>query len=119
LAWLVVAVALALRVAHVWQIRSSPFFDVLLGDARGYDAWAQRLAGGDWLGDGVFYQAPLHPRFLGTLDAIAWRDLLLIRRKPSPIGPRRTTAWASRSRSWAAQTRRPRTSLGPSHSIPR
>ena len=28
----------------------SPFFDVLLGDAHGYDEWARRIAGGEWIG---------------------------------------------------------------------
>jgi len=54
------AIAFAVRLAQVWHIRSSPFFDTLLRDARGYDAWAQQIAGGDWIGQGVFYQAPLY-----------------------------------------------------------
>src|SRR6185503_3157063 len=61
------AIAFAVRLTHIWHIRSSPFFDTLLGDARGYDAWAQQIAGGDWIGQGVFYQAPLYPYFLGAL----------------------------------------------------
>ena len=36
------AVALTVRLVYVWQIRESPFFDVLMGDARRYDAWAMR-----------------------------------------------------------------------------
>lgn len=55
----VFAVALALRLLHVWAIRDTTFFDVLLGDARAYDVWAQRLSGGDWVGGEVFYQALL------------------------------------------------------------
>jgi hypothetical protein len=43
------------------QIRSAPFFTVLMGDSHGYDEWAQRIAGGEWLGHEVFYQAPLYP----------------------------------------------------------
>ena len=31
------AIALGVRLLHVWQIRHAPFFDVLMGDARGYD----------------------------------------------------------------------------------
>src|SRR5207253_5324075 len=46
-------VALTLRLIHIWQIRRSPFFTVLLGDARRYDAWAQRIAAGDWIGRDV------------------------------------------------------------------
>src|SRR4030095_12505129 len=71
--------ALAVRLIHVWQIRNAPFFSVLMGDSRAYDEWAQQIALGDWLGRDVFYQAPLYPYFLGTLYAIAGRDLLLVR----------------------------------------
>ena len=80
------AVALVLRFAHIWQIRSSPFFDTLLGDARGYDAWARQIAEGDWLGQGVFYQAPLYPYFLGVLYSVVGRDLLLVRICQAIIG---------------------------------
>jgi tetratricopeptide (TPR) repeat protein len=73
------AVAIAIRLAHVALLRSSPFFDVLLGDARGYDEWARRIAGGEWIGRDVFYQAPLYPYFLGLLYSIAGRDLLVVR----------------------------------------
>ena len=79
-------VALTLRLIHIWQIRSSPFFDVLLGDANGYDQWAQRLAGGDWIGSDVFYQAPLYPYFLGVLYAVFGRDLLAVRIVQAVIG---------------------------------
>ena len=80
------AVALAVRLIHIWQIRSSPFFDVLLGDANGYDLWAQQLAGGDWIGSQVFYQAPLYPYFLGVLYSAFGRDLLAVRIVQAVIG---------------------------------
>jgi len=73
------AVALAVRLAHVWQMRGSPFFTVLMGDSRSYDEWARRIAGGEWIGREVFYQAPLYPYFLGVLYAIAGHHLLLVR----------------------------------------
>ena len=73
------ALALALRLLHIWQIRDAPFFTVLMGDSRAYDEWAQQIARGDWLGQDVFYQAPLYPYFLGTLYSLAGRDLLLVR----------------------------------------
>jgi tetratricopeptide (TPR) repeat protein len=84
--FLIFFVALALRLIHVWQIRRSPFFDVLMGDANGYDLWAQRLAGGDWVGSDVFYQAPLYPYFLGVVYAIFGRDLLIVRIVQAVIG---------------------------------
>ena len=75
----VFALALAVRLIHIWQIRETPFFTVLMGDSRAYDEWAQQIARGDWLGRDVFYQAPLYPYFLGTLYTLAGRDLVLVR----------------------------------------
>src|SRR5438034_7579853 len=80
------ATALAVRLVHVWQIRASPFFSVLMGDSRGYDDWAQRIAGGDWIGREVFYQAPLYPYLLGVIYAIGGRSLLLVRVIQAVIG---------------------------------
>jgi tetratricopeptide (TPR) repeat protein len=80
------AVAAAARVLHVWQIRRAPFFTMLMGDARGYDAWATRIAGGEWLGGEVFYQAPLYPYFLGAIYAIAGHDLLIVRIVQALVG---------------------------------
>ena len=85
-ALVIFAVALTLRLIHVWQIRSSPFFDVLMGDASGYDQWAQRLAAGDWVGSDVFYQAPLYPYFLGVIYAVFGHDLLVVRILQALIG---------------------------------
>ncbi len=78
--------ALAVRVLHVWQLRVSPFFNVLIGDARGYDEWARRLAGGDWIGSDVFYQAPLYPYFLGVVYALGGHNLLAVRLVQAVIG---------------------------------
>ncbi|HEX6164076.1 MAG TPA: tetratricopeptide repeat protein [Vicinamibacterales bacterium] len=85
-ALIIFAVALAVRLIHLWQLRDTPFFDVLLGDANGYDKWAVRLAAGDWIGTDVFYQAPLYPYFLGALYALAGRDLLVVRIIQALIG---------------------------------
>ena len=87
LAWILFAVAFAVRLVHIGQIRPSPFFDVLLGDAHGYDAWAHRLAAGDWLGTEVFYQAPLYPYFLGVLYAAAGIGHLNQFGEPEPAEP--------------------------------
>src|SRR6478735_2135176 len=85
-ALVIFAVAFAVRLLHIWQIKSTPFFDVLMGDANGYDQWAQRLAAGDWVGTDVFYQAPLYPDFLGVVYAIFGRDLLIVRLVQAVIG---------------------------------
>ena len=86
MAWLIFCVALAVRLIHIWLIQPSPFFDVLLGDARGYDEWARRLAAGDWSGTEVFYQAPLYPYFMGVVYAVFGRDLLILRVIQALIG---------------------------------
>jgi tetratricopeptide (TPR) repeat protein len=78
--------AFTLRLIHVWQIRRSPFFTVLLGDARSYDEWAQRIAAGDWIGHEVFYQAPLYPYFLGSIYRVAGRSLIIVRVVQALIG---------------------------------
>jgi tetratricopeptide (TPR) repeat protein len=71
--------ALAARGFYVWQIRQAPIFALLLGDASSYDAWARQIADGDWIGKGVFYQAPLYPYFLGLVYALVGRNLLVVR----------------------------------------
>ncbi|MEE9294379.1 MAG: tetratricopeptide repeat protein [Phycisphaerae bacterium] len=78
--------ALLVRGFHLWQIRTAPFFTLFMGDARSYDSWAQQIAGGDWLGNEVFYQAPLYPYFLGLIYTILERDPLVVRICQALIG---------------------------------
>ena len=78
--------ALLLRIVHVWQLRPSPFFEALLGDAHGYDEWARRIAAGEWIGRDVFYQAPLYPYFLGVIYAGVGHHLLAVRLIQAAIG---------------------------------
>jgi tetratricopeptide (TPR) repeat protein len=80
------AVAFAIRIIHLWQIRSAPFFALLMGDSRSYDEWARRIASGEWFGREVFYQAPLYPYFLAVLYKTIGRDLLAVRIAQSAIG---------------------------------
>lgn len=68
--WAVVGAAGVLRLVHAVSLSGSPIGGILVGDARSYDAWARALAGGDWLGTEVFYQAPLYPYFLGVVYAL-------------------------------------------------
>jgi tetratricopeptide (TPR) repeat protein len=67
---LVFGLALILRAAFLFELARTPFFDVLLGDSLGYHVWAVDLAGGDWIGSGVFYQAPLYPYAVGVLYSV-------------------------------------------------
>src|ERR1700752_864208 len=85
-ALVIFAVASSVRLLHVWQMRDTLFFSVLMGDSRGYDAWAQRLAAGDWMGTEVFYQAPLYPYFLGVVYSMFGRDLRAVRLIQAGLG---------------------------------
>jgi Flp pilus assembly protein TadD len=82
----VFALALTVRLAHIFQMRDSLLFTVLLGDSRGYDEWARQLAAGDWIGTEVFYQAPLYPYFLGSVYALLGGDPFVARVVQAVIG---------------------------------
>lgn len=60
-------VALTVRGIALWELKSSPRWEVLLGDAARYHEWAAQIAAGDWLGRETFYQAPLYPYVLGVV----------------------------------------------------
>lgn len=75
----VAVLAFALRLAHLLQARSVVFFELLISDGKAYTEWAARIAGGDWLGEGVFYQAPMYPYFLAVAKLLVGDDLFWIR----------------------------------------
>ncbi len=65
---LVFALAFAVRLLYLWQIRSSPYFDVPLIDGPNYFRMAAAIAGGSLTaGHQVFWQPPLYPYFLALL----------------------------------------------------
>jgi len=67
----VFALALALRLLHLREIElHDPFFELPTTDARLYHQWAIEIAGGNWLGEGVFVLAPLYAYFLGLVYAV-------------------------------------------------
>src|SRR5882724_6484843 len=77
--WVIFGCAFLIRLVYLIEIDSIPLFYNLAGDGRTYDEWGQRIAAGDWVGQGVFYQAPLYPYFLGVLQIILGHNLWLIR----------------------------------------
>ncbi len=79
IALVVFGLALAVRLVHVWQLSSAPFFGLAMGDAQSYHAWGMEIAGGDWLGAETFYQAPLYPYFLGLVYTFFGPSLLAVR----------------------------------------
>ncbi len=78
--------ALALRIVHLLEARDVPLFDILIVDGRQYDAWARRIAAGDWIGTETFYQAPLYPYFLGILKLALGDGLWPIRIVQAVLG---------------------------------
>jgi len=84
--FVIFAIAVSVRLVNVWQMRGSPFGSILLGDSATYDEWARRIAAGDWLGSGAFYQAPLYPYVLGTVYVLLGRHLFLVRVLQAVVG---------------------------------
>jgi tetratricopeptide (TPR) repeat protein len=79
-------VSLTVRLAHLIQIRRSPFFTLYMGDAQSYHAWAQQIAAGDWIGSDAFYQAPLYPYFLAFVHTLFGEAPMTIRLCQAVIG---------------------------------
>ena len=68
--------ATGLRLVAVAQYEAGhPLADAPVIDERSYVAWGAEIAGGDWLGDEVFFQEPLYPYFIGGVFAVLGEDL--------------------------------------------
>jgi 4-amino-4-deoxy-L-arabinose transferase-like glycosyltransferase len=65
------AVALVIRIAHLWAFSDSPFARLPILDAAFYDQWAREIAAGDWIGKGLWLGQPLYAWFTGLLYAAA------------------------------------------------
>ena len=83
---LVVCVALILRLLHLYQTRTVPSTVALIGDAKGYFLWGQRIAAGDWYGNETFYQAPLYPYFIAVVTKLFGDSVTAIRVVQSLLG---------------------------------
>ena len=68
-----------LRLIYLLQVKSNPFFYNLSLDPLFHDLWAQAVASGDWVGQGVFFRAPFYPYFLGLIYKVIGHDLLVVR----------------------------------------
>lgn len=71
----VFAVALSLRLLHLFAMKNSILFEVLVSDGWKYDRWGREIASGNWLGNEIFYQTPLYPYLLGTLYSVVGQDV--------------------------------------------
>lgn len=81
-----IGLAFLVRAAYLLQARRVVFFDNLISDGRTYFRWAREIAAGDWLGRGVFYQAPLYPYALALFQRLVGEDLWAIRLIQAGLG---------------------------------
>jgi hypothetical protein len=63
------AVAVALRLAHLLTVQDAPFFSILYIDPLMYDEWGLRIASGQLFSERPFFLDPLYPYFLGLIYA--------------------------------------------------
>jgi tetratricopeptide (TPR) repeat protein len=67
--WLPVLLAFSavLHVVYLIQLQHTPYATFLMVDAEGYHLKALKLLKDGWLGEGIFFQAPLYPYFLALI----------------------------------------------------
>jgi tetratricopeptide (TPR) repeat protein len=75
----IVGLAAVLRISYTFASRRSPFFDHLDLDSRFYDLWAKKIAGGQWVGDEVFFMGPLYPYFLAVIYKVMGSSLVIVK----------------------------------------
>lgn len=68
-----------LRLIYLLEIKDNPHFYNLSLDPLYHDSWAGQIAGGDWIGNQVFFRAPFYPYFLAVLYKIFGHHLFLVR----------------------------------------
>ena len=79
-------VALLMRCWHLEGLSDSIVYRLPMGDGVSYDQWARRIVAGDWLGNEVFYQAPLYPYFLAVVYKLFGTDVVAARFAQAFIG---------------------------------
>ena len=98
--YIVVGVALVVRLAHVFSVDVSPLFGWPVVDSKTYVEQAAAFAGGNWLGvgEGPYWQAPLYTWFLGLTAGLFGDSFFytarIIQAGSAPAGvpaPRRTS----------------------------
>ncbi len=82
----VFSLALLVRGVLLWQLSDGVLFDFVLGDAKNYVARGKVIAAGNWIGDEVFYQAPLYSYFLGVVQTLFGEGTLVVRQVQIVLG---------------------------------
>lgn len=85
--WILVGLAFVIRSIVLLQLSNNhPAFDQPIVDSRWHYLWAQKIAAGNWLGEGVFYRAPLYPYLLALWMKIFGDGLWPIRLMQALVG---------------------------------
>ncbi|UCB53462.1 MAG: tetratricopeptide repeat protein [Candidatus Zixiibacteriota bacterium] len=71
--------ALVLRIIYLLQIKANPHFFSPTMDPLYHDAWAQNIAGGNWIGSKVFFRAPFYAYFLALVYKIFGHSYIIPR----------------------------------------
>jgi len=77
--YIIFAIAFLIRLIYIIQLKSTIFYDHFLLDEAFYNTWAKSIAGGEWLGKGVFEALPLYPYILGIVYKFFGYNLFLPR----------------------------------------
>ena len=76
--YIIVGLAVVLRLAHIWNSRSNPTFWAPAVDPLWYDQAAIRIVQGDW-GPFPFFRTPTYPMLLAAVYSIFGHDLFAAR----------------------------------------
>jgi tetratricopeptide (TPR) repeat protein len=76
--YVLVGLAVLLRLAHIWNSRANPTFWAPAVDPGWYDQAAQNILMGNW-GPFPFFRAPAYPALLAAVYAVFGRDLMAAR----------------------------------------
>ena len=78
-AGIIASSAFAIRLVYLHGFIRSPFYSFLFLDPKWHDEWAREIASGNWVGNDVFFRAPLYPYFLAVIYQITGGSLLAAR----------------------------------------
>lgn len=82
----IAAFAFGLRLVFFAEMAGHPAFTLIFSDSLSYDLWARKIAGGNWIGSEIFYQAPLYPYLLGVLYRLFGANPLVVRLLQAALG---------------------------------
>lgn len=68
--FVILLTALALRVYYVFEVFNTPFLKHLFSDPAIYSQWAKDLVANGFIGDSVFFMAPLYPYTLAVFYSL-------------------------------------------------